>query len=65
MNLHSQFQSLHPNAGQAWRNPKQAPPQYGQRQYSLMLSRNIASKGVTSPPLNKLGKGYGVPKQFA
>lgn len=64
MNLHCQFQSLHPNAGQAWRNPKQAPPKYGQREYSLMLSRKFASKGVTSPPA-QIGYSYGVPKQSA
>ena len=41
-----------------------APPRFGQQEYSLMLPRNIASKGVTSPPA-QIGYSYGVPKQSA
>lgn len=59
------LQSHLPFALEQWVNLQHAPPQYGQREYSLMLSRNIASKGITSPPPNRAGKGYGVPKQSA
>lgn len=58
------LQSHLPFALERWVNLQHAPPQYGQRGYSLMLSRKFASKGVTSPPANK-GYDYGVPKQSA
>lgn len=41
-----------------------APPLFGQREYSLMLPRKFASKGVTSPPA-QIGYSYGVSKQPA
>jgi len=58
------LQSRLPFALEQWVNLQQAPPQCGQRGYSLMLSRKFASKGVTSPPA-QIGYSYGVPKQSA
>ena len=62
MNTQSQFQPLHPNAGHAWRNLKQEPPRSGQREYSLVLRRSIASKGINSPPSMEVWPD--VPQQF-
>ena len=58
------LQSHLPFALEQWVNLQNAPPKYGQRGYSLLLSRKFASKGVTSPP-EQIGYSYGVPKQSA
>lgn len=58
------LQSQLPFALEQWVNLQHAPPCDGQREYSLMLSRKFASKGVTSPPA-QIGYSYGVPKQSA
>ena len=48
------IQNLTPLGSWQWVNLVNAPPLYGQREYSLVLRRNIASKGINSPPFMEL-----------
>ena len=50
-----------PLGNHLWVNLVNAPPKCGQTEYSQILKRSIASKGVHSPPY---GEFPNVPEQF-
>lgn len=54
-------QTNRPFAHYEWVNPVNAPPERGQTEYSEILKRAIASKGVNSPPPVEFEN---VPEQF-
>ena len=58
MNFH---QRNTPLGNHQWVNLVNAPPMSGQRYYSQVLRRAIASKGVNSPPIVE---PTNVPEQF-